>query len=91
MDSQFYEGGANGSADLLVSDPAKQQERRRQIRESFAGRNQSLADRFRENLKEWYGADAGAKVRHAEAFEICEYGAQPDRAQLKKLFPFVGE
>jgi N-acetylglucosamine malate deacetylase 1 len=27
-------------------------------------------------------------VKHAEAFEVCEYGSQPDRAELKRLFPF---
>ena len=32
--------------------------------------------------------DAGAKVKHAEAFEICEYGRRPDKNELKRLFPF---
>jgi hypothetical protein len=27
-------------------------------------------------------------VKHAEAFEICEYGRRPDKAELKRLFPF---
>jgi hypothetical protein len=27
-------------------------------------------------------------VKFAEAFEICEYGRQPDKAELKRLFPF---
>jgi hypothetical protein len=31
---------------------------------------------------------AGKSVTYAEAFEVCEYGAQPDEARLKKLFPF---
>jgi hypothetical protein len=30
-------------------------------------------------------------VRHAEAFEICEYGARPDEAMLRRLFPFFVE
>jgi len=34
------------------------------------------------------GADGGA-VRYAEAFEICEYGARPDQAMIRKLFPFL--
>jgi LmbE family N-acetylglucosaminyl deacetylase len=25
-----------------------------------------------------------------EAFEICEYGAQPDRARVRELFPMIG-
>jgi len=28
-------------------------------------------------------------VRHAEAFEICEYGTRPDEAMIRKLFPFL--
>jgi hypothetical protein len=30
-------------------------------------------------------------VQYAEAFEICEYGRRPDKAEIKKLFPFFGE
>ncbi len=88
MESQFYEGGANGSADLLPSDPARQKARHQQVREGFARRNQSLADRFRAQLGDWYPAEKARAIKHAEAFELCEYGAQQDKAQLKKLFPF---
>jgi LmbE family N-acetylglucosaminyl deacetylase len=88
MESQFYEGGANGSAELMPSEPAKQKQRHQQVRDGFARRNQGLADRFRSQLGEWYPSDKAKTVKHAEAFELCEYGAQPDKAQLKKLFPF---
>jgi LmbE family N-acetylglucosaminyl deacetylase len=88
MDSQFYEGGALGSASLMPSDPAQQQDRRRQVREGFASRNHSLADRFRNTLGDWYGKAAAAKVQFAEAFEICEYGRRPNKEELAKLFPF---
>jgi hypothetical protein len=27
-------------------------------------------------------------VKFAEAFELCEYGNQPGKTELKKLFPF---
>ncbi len=91
MVSQFAEGGANGSAALMPSDPAGQQRRHREVRESMARRNQALADRFRAELADWYGADQGPQVKYAEAFEICEYGQQPDRAALRRLFPFFGE
>lgn len=88
MESQFYEGGANGSAELIPSDPEKQKARHQQVRDGFSRRNQGLADRFRAQLADWYPADKAAAVKHAEGFELCEYGAQPDKAQLKKLFPF---
>jgi LmbE family N-acetylglucosaminyl deacetylase len=88
LESQFYEGGALGSAELIPSDPAKQQERRRQVRADHAARTQALAQRFRAKLAEWYGKEAAEKVRHAEAFEICEYGRRPNREELARLFPF---
>lgn len=86
--SQFYEGGANGSADLLPSDPDKQKERRRQVREGFAARNRDVAQRFRGKLADWYGKEKADKVQYAEAFEICEYGRRPNKEELAKLFPF---
>jgi LmbE family N-acetylglucosaminyl deacetylase len=88
MASQFYEGGANGSAELIPGDPAKQKERHQEVRDGFAKRNQALADRFRKQLTDWYPPEQAAAIKHAEAFELCEYGAQPDKVQLKKLFPF---
>jgi LmbE family N-acetylglucosaminyl deacetylase len=42
----------------------------------------------RDALVKRYGADAAQKVQVAEAFEICEYGARPDEAMLRRLFPF---
>ena len=91
IESQFYEGGANGSVELVPDDPAKQAERRKQVREGFAARYRGAADRFRAKLGEWYGNEAAAKVEFAEAFEICEYGRQPNKTELTRLFPFFGE
>jgi N-acetylglucosamine malate deacetylase 1 len=88
MVSQFAEGGANGSADLLPDDPEKQPKRHAQVRDNFKRRQQGIADKFRPKLEEWYGADQALKVKYAEAFEICEYGSRPNKAELKRLFPF---
>jgi len=86
--SQFYEGGANGSADLIPSEPAKQQERKLEVRARFQARYENLANRFRSKLVECYGEEKGRGVKYAEAFEICEYGSRPNAEELKKLFPF---
>lgn len=48
----------------------------------------SISPALRESLTKYYGADAGSKVQHAEAFEVCEYGKRPDDAELRRLFPF---
>ncbi len=88
MESQFYEGGALGSAELFPADSVKQQARREQVRSDLAARDRASAERFRGVLEEWYGKDRAGKVRHVEAFEICEYGRRPDKAEIKRLFPF---
>jgi LmbE family N-acetylglucosaminyl deacetylase len=88
MVSQFAEGGANGSAALYPADAAGQRARQRQVRENFHRRYQAIALRFAKELAAWYPGTAAAAVKHAEAFEVCEYGTQPDRAALKRLFPF---
>jgi hypothetical protein len=47
-----------------------------------------IARRYRAVLEDWYGRAKASQVEHAEAFEVCEYGHQPTRAELAKLFPF---
>jgi LmbE family N-acetylglucosaminyl deacetylase len=86
--SQFAEGGANGSADLYPEDPAKRKQRQQEVRENFAHRCQGIANRFRGKLADWYGKEKADGVKYAEAFEICEYGRRPDKAELARLFPF---
>jgi len=91
LESQFYEGGANGSSDLISSDPQKQKERKQQVRSGFEKRARDIATRHRGKLADLYGKETAEKVQYAEAFELCEYGRQPDKAELKRLFPFFGE
>jgi LmbE family N-acetylglucosaminyl deacetylase len=42
---------------------------------------------WKASLAKWYGPKAEA-VRHAEAFELCEYGRQPKDDEIRKMFPF---
>ena len=44
-------------------------------------------DECREALAERYGKDRAEKVKYIEAFELCEYGRQPNREELWRLFP----
>jgi LmbE family N-acetylglucosaminyl deacetylase len=88
LESQFYEGGCNATADTVPKDAAGQATRRKQVREEFRRLFGEKADKFRKGLEKRYGKKAAAKVGFAEAFEVCEYGRQPDEAEIRRLFPF---
>jgi N-acetylglucosamine malate deacetylase 1 len=85
MESQFVEGGANGSA---PKDAADREARRTRGLSAFKSRSAWTADHHRKKLIELYGEELGKRVRYAEAFEICEYGRQPNAEEVRRLFPF---
>lgn len=45
---------------------------------------------IRKQLVKWYGHEKGNAVKYYEAFELCEYGTQPDDARIRELFPMLG-
>jgi len=49
-----------------------------------------ITPEVRKSLERWYGTEKAATVQQAEAFEICEYGMQPDEKEIKRLFPMLG-
>jgi LmbE family N-acetylglucosaminyl deacetylase len=85
-ESQVYEWlpWHSGRLDQVPADP---QERFRMVAERRAGHSARETERWRPKLIERYGPERGARVKHAEAFEICEYGRRPDAALLAELFP----
>jgi LmbE family N-acetylglucosaminyl deacetylase len=89
LESQFYEWNPwlFGYLDEIPKDKSARLD---WVRDHYGKRFASTADRFRDQLVEGLG-DAGKDVEYAEAFEVCEYGAQPSEADLKRLFPFLGE
>jgi LmbE family N-acetylglucosaminyl deacetylase len=82
--SQMYEWGPFLS-DRLAQVPKDPAARREMLGKRWFGRPPAPA--VREALKKWYGARAES-IRHAEAFEVCEYGRQPSEQELRSLFPF---
>jgi LmbE family N-acetylglucosaminyl deacetylase len=54
----------------------------------YAVRFAKTAARFRRKLIEKYGEECGSMIRYAEAFELSEYGRQPDEALAAALFGF---
>ncbi len=91
LTSQVYEGGASGSAQYVEKDvpPASDETARRAwLKRRWGARQANEADKYRDLLIEFYGPERGKAVKYAETFEICEYGTRPDKATLRKLFPF---
>lgn len=57
--------------------------------EMLAGRRSNAPDMaVKACLIKWYG-EKGSQIEHAEAFEICEYGRQPDDEEILQLFPML--
>jgi LmbE family N-acetylglucosaminyl deacetylase len=52
-------------------------------------RTRSINPLTRGSLTKWYGFEKGNAVQYYEAFEICEYGVQPDEARIRQLFPML--
>ena len=84
--SQFYEWlpWVDGK---LGDVPADHVARKEWLKTGFVAR--PVTADVRAALVKWYGADKGNAVKHAEAFEVCEYGAQPNEARLKQIFPMA--
>lgn len=89
LESQFIEGGAMGNATRVPHTDEEQAAAVKRVRDNFRRRFAQIADQCREQLVKLYGPEQGAKVQYAEAYEICEYGRQPSREELRRLFPFV--
>jgi len=88
--SQFIEGGCGGSASELPRGEADLKARQEQLHMGWLRQQHvDIANQYRNKLVELYGEEAGKKIRHAEAFEICEYGRQPTQDELRTLFPFL--
>jgi LmbE family N-acetylglucosaminyl deacetylase len=82
--SQFYEAQPKcwGGGIAVPTDPV---ERKKWLANSRQYRPSPAVAKV---LAKWYGPERAAKIQHAEAFELCEYGRRPTEAELRKLFPF---
>jgi LmbE family N-acetylglucosaminyl deacetylase len=87
MESQFLEGGVEGSEASIPKDEAARKTGQERVRSYFRGRFAAAADTYRGKLIELYGEEKGKRARYAEAFEVCEYGRTPSPEELRKLFP----
>jgi len=51
----------------------------------------TVTDSQKPALEKWYGRDRLSGIKYTEAFEICEYGSQPDEQQIRRLFPMFSQ
>lgn len=56
-----------------------------------SGRRRTIIPTVRESLVKWYGKEKADNITDAEAFEICEYGRQPNESEIRELFPMLGK
>lgn len=56
-----------------------------------SGRRRTIMPAVKESLVKWYGKDKADKITDAEAFEICEYGRQPNESEIRDLFTMIGK
>lgn len=83
-ESQFFDWlpWTNGTLDKVPEDAKARLEMLANWRASAPNKS------MQEILKKWYG-DKASIAKHAEGFEICEYGKQPSDAEIRRLFPML--
>lgn len=83
--SQFYEWlpWVDGILDQVPKDPA--------ARKQWLGerRRRPVSAPIRASAEKWYGKESAARYQSFEAFEVAEYGRQPDEAEIRRLFPML--
>jgi LmbE family N-acetylglucosaminyl deacetylase len=85
-ESQFFDW-LPWTAGVLDKVPAGKKDRLAYLAEFRAA---DLGEATVKSLEKWYGPK-GASVKHAEVFEICEYGKQPTDEDVRRLFPMLGQ
>jgi LmbE family N-acetylglucosaminyl deacetylase len=83
--SQVYEWlpWVDGTLNQVPKDPV---ERKAWLKRT---RTHAISAPVRASLVKWYGPEKGNATKYYEAFEICEYGAQPNESRIRQLFPML--
>ncbi|CAG5069214.1 hypothetical protein DYBT9623_01950 [Dyadobacter sp. CECT 9623] len=85
--SQFYEWLPWTNQDL-ANVPKDVVERKKWLLNAMEKRS-AVNPEIKVSLEKWYGAQKAKDIKYVEVFEICEYGKQPDEAEIKRLFPML--
>lgn len=83
--SQFYEW-LPWTSGKLQDVPKTEKEKREFLIKTWS---RPISEKTRASLTKWYGSKKAMAAKHAESFEICEYGKQPTDAEIRQLFPML--
>jgi len=86
-ESQFYEWlpWVSDALDEVPEEPAAR-------KDWLRGRWTSpISDAARDGLTRWYSEEKAKEAQHAESFQVAEYGRQPSDAEIRRLFPMLGD
>jgi len=86
-ESQFFEWLPHNMGKPAV--PFNKEQRRKFLDQWMSELSASIRPSLEPAIKRIYGRDMADKVRHVEAFEISQYGTEPDKAGLHRLFPMI--
>ena len=86
MTSQFADKNS-WMGRYLPGVPEDDEARKSFIRDWLIDRDTDVANKYRDLLVQRYGPERGQAIQYAEAFELCQYGAQPSASELNELFP----
>jgi LmbE family N-acetylglucosaminyl deacetylase len=86
-ESQFYEW-LPWVSDVLDQVPETEDARLAWLKNRWTS---AVSDDARAGLEDWYGAERAADVQYAESFQVAEYGRQPTDAEIRRIFPMLGE
>ncbi len=88
--SQFYEWLPWTQDRTLSQVPDDPEERKEWLLEQNKRRSGSMNEAKKVSLQKWYGREKADNIRFTEAFEIAEYGRQPNDEDIRALFPMLG-
>ena len=90
-ESQMYEWGpwTNGREESVALVPKDAAGKRAWLARRVKSRSERMSEAKKESLIKWYGAEEAEKIKYIEAFEIAEYGYQPNDAEIRKFFPML--
>jgi LmbE family N-acetylglucosaminyl deacetylase len=52
-------------------------------------RKKAINPEIQKSLEKWYGPNKATNIKYFEAFELCEYGNQPNADEIKRLLPIL--